>query len=533
MFKIELIYNDGFNWYTQNGIFLKGYFYDERGRFYEKKSAVEYIWTKIQEKSPKELIKELNGLFSVLIQLDGKLYLYSDKSRFFTLFYSYYKNNILISDSVENLLEKTGKMDIDPLSEIEFSGLGFVFGTKTLLRNVKQIQASELLEIDEQGNKKSEILFSYKSDMFFEDDLSSLTEKANSIVKDGFERMFKSLRGRQVIVPLSGGYDSRFIATFLKDAGAKDVICFTYGKPGYKEVSISKKVAGHLGYRWFFIDHTKSVPFKPSKDENFKKYIDYASQFSSMFYLTENLSVEYLRQQKVLMNDAVFIPGHSGDVLGGSQYLKSYGNNLKFSNLARNYLYSKYTFEKCNRNSINAILANSEQFDSISKNTIKEDVRTVFEDIDIRERLAKFIINSSKVFPFYGYEIRLPFWDEKIVDFFKHVPYGLKLGKTLYNKFMIDYWFKNHNIVFDDEMEPNIAQLRFQNVKNTIKKILPITKHYKNLSNMDWANYQWLTLEMQKKLLNKDRAFDPHFHKMNSVIVRWYLLRLKEKAGVL
>ena len=54
------------------------------------------------------------------------------------------------------------------------------------------------------------------------------------------ERVLERASSRQIAVMLSAGRDSRLIAT-LKDLGAKNVICYSYGPAGNFEAEIAKK----------------------------------------------------------------------------------------------------------------------------------------------------------------------------------------------------------------------------------------------------------------------------------------------------
>jgi asparagine synthase (glutamine-hydrolysing) len=55
-----------------------------------------------------------------------------------------------------------------------------------------------------------------------------------------------------------------------------------------------------------------------------------------------------------------------------------------------------------------------------------DDVRSSLESWNWQERQAKFIANAVRVYEFWGYEWRLPFWDAEVVDFWAAVPPALR-----------------------------------------------------------------------------------------------------------
>jgi asparagine synthase (glutamine-hydrolysing) len=70
---------------------------------------------------------------------------------------------------------------------------------------------------------------------------------------NAFSRLVKSTsqQGKTLVVPLSGGLDSRIIVAKLKRLGANDVICVSYGRKGCRESEIAKmwqKLSGMSGF---------------------------------------------------------------------------------------------------------------------------------------------------------------------------------------------------------------------------------------------------------------------------------------------
>jgi asparagine synthase (glutamine-hydrolysing) len=141
--------------------------------------------------------------------------------------------------------------------------------------------------------------------------------KAESTFLDAGKNVCSFLAGRTAVIPLSGGFDSRLIAVLMKKLNYENVICFTYGRKT-NEVEISQSVASKLGFKWYFVDYDAIDYIGFTKDEQFLTYAFEYSGAYSMVYLQEYFAVKYLKENNLIPEDSVFLPGHSGDYLGGS-----------------------------------------------------------------------------------------------------------------------------------------------------------------------------------------------------------------------
>lgn len=59
-----------------------------------------------------------------------------------------------------------------------------------------------------------------------------------------------------------------------------------------------------------------------------------------------------------------------------------------------------------------------------------------FEKWDWQERQAKFIVNSVRVYEFWGYEWWLPLWDYEMMEFWARIPLKLRVGQILYIEYV-------------------------------------------------------------------------------------------------
>ena len=213
--NLTLKNNLGFKWFANNTLFFKGYFY-VNDHFYEKEDALNYLLNIKTVANFKAELNVINGVFSFIISLEDTICIASDLTRSFPLFYTIQKGKLFLSDDILHLKKQFTIDDFDKISEIELKASNHTHGKKTLLKNVFQVQASEYLIINNDEVIDRNFFFSYAIEKESSDSYSSLKNKTIITFNNVFKRFIDSLNNRTIVVPLSGGFDSRLIAIMLK-----------------------------------------------------------------------------------------------------------------------------------------------------------------------------------------------------------------------------------------------------------------------------------------------------------------------------
>ncbi|MBN2275295.1 MAG: asparagine synthase [Bacteroidales bacterium] len=527
MVKIDLIYHCGFSWYRKDGISVKGYLFDTNDNYYTGETLFGYFRSVTGLQELKEKLETASGMFAVIICGKDFTLLASDIIRTFPLFYKYSNGNMQVSDSAHFLAETCHK-SVNELRETEYLATGYTTGKNTLFSDIYQVQPGQIHFFSEREHKEL-LYYSFVTGNVYTMNYAGLKNRLHEIIESTFNRLIRSSAGRQIVIPLSGGYDSRLIASALKRKGFENIICITYGKRDRHEVTLSKRVAEKLGYRWIFVEHSPEVTGDYIHSEDFAGYHPYAANGTGFSYLFEYFGARYLKYNFKLPEGSVFIPGHSGDFLGGSQITK-FGIAPEYSRRAivKKLYRLKYNYitpgRKASRIFKREIAA---YFAPFYEKQGRKYSYSFIEDWDYREKLSKTIANSSNVFSYFGFQYRLPFWDREIVEFFRKVPYQYKLKKKLYNEVLEEYYFKPYGLCFEDEMKVSGLTYRLQQIKTRLKSFLPyIIKKHSTLK-VDWVNYHLITAPMAEQLKNAGLKYHIYDLPFNIVIMQWYLAKLK------
>lgn len=528
MTNVFLKNNKGFTWFSNQTIFVKGCFFDDENNIYEKENLI-YFFKDITTKDQFiRKLKKINGFFTVLLKISDSIFVASDTTRIFPLFYSVNNSQLYISDDIIFLKKKISILETNKIAAIDFRASGFTMGNKTLLKNIYQLQSSEYLIFQKITLVSQGFFFNYATNNDNKSTYFKLKEQAIVVFENAFKRLITSLNGRPVALPLSGGFDSRLIAVMLKKHNYKNVICYTYGKKGNIEIENSKKTAKALNFKWIFIEYSEELINNYIDSKIFREFVDYSCKYTSMPSLQGYFSVKYLSENNLIPSNSIFIPGYAGDLLGGSQYTKIIPNKLKPSNISNILLKEKFFNGTIKKTSKKAIKKRIEKvlidFDDSYKSKIAS---TVFENYDIKEKIAKLIFKASNLYTFFEYEHRFPFWDIELLAFFRDVPSKYKNGKYLYDDILKNNYFNNYDVNFEKEIQPSLYNLYIQKIKNKIKPFFPyfIKSHF--LRKNDWLNYEYITKEMAESMRINNLSYTSKVKTYNELNIQWYLYFVK------
>lgn len=441
MMKLELTNNSCFKWTKSKNISVKGYLFDSENRLYRDIQLIEYFYGCKNDVELKKRLLSANGFFSVIIENQDLIFLAVDRIRSIPIFFSHFNGNFYISDNANWIQQEIKDYKMNEISKLEFLMTGYVIGNETLYSNIKQLKSGEYLVYNKKNNDVTvKKYFELKHGNYSNLGTDELIEDLDKVHVNIFERLIKSLDGRAAVVPLSGGYDSRLIVIMLKRLGYKNVICYSYGRPGNWESDISKKIANKLGYKWIFIPYSRKKWFQWFNKNERKEYFKMACGLSSRVHIGDWPAVGELKKKKLIPIDSILIPGHSNDFIQGSHIPKWYLDNKEITNNQLiSSIYKKH-YNLCDwtgnkeldglfRRKIISIVGDSQFY-------LNDICADKFELFDWGERQSKYICNSVRAYDFWGYEWRLPFWDNENVRFWCKIHFNKRIERKLYLEYV-------------------------------------------------------------------------------------------------
>lgn len=321
----ELVFTKGK--IRQNGkrnIWWQGSAFSERNRLEDLEVILRYMPLNI-EKNRNSILRQ-NGFFSFAIAEGNRILAFVDRIRSYPLFYALQEEKLFLGDNPYEIQRRLGSRQIDPVSLAEFLLTGYVIGDSTFDPRIKQLPAGEILLCEDINSKwhisRTPYYWFHHHD-FFQHDLEILQNVHEAEMDKAVSRLMAYAAGSMIAVPLSGGYDSRFVLMTLKRLKYPRLLAFSYGLPGNPEAETSRSVAEHLGVPWHF------VPYSPEKwriwfgSPEWQDYMTSAEAMVSVAHLQDWPAVWELKKKAIWIMMLFLHRGIQGISWAGNKSLEN------------------------------------------------------------------------------------------------------------------------------------------------------------------------------------------------------------------
>lgn len=439
MIQIELLNNRGKKWLRFEDDYVKGFAFDGEKLLSEELLHKAFIEAILRDRL-KETLLRLNGNFSAVIHVKQEIYLIADKLRCYPLLFIPNKKGYMVTDQAQVILDKCEDLKFNERAVCAYIACGYLHDDMTLLEECRIVKAGSYVKIDNKGRAISCLYHRHiyeKKTM----DKREIIEQGIEAMDRAFLRMLRSIGNYPIVIPLSGGYDSRLLACLCKKFDVPNVSCYTYGGKGSYEVAISKEVARRLGFPWYFVEYTPDLKIKTQDSPEANKYRLFAMNLNTIPHFQDYIAFRELRMKNIVPGNAIVVPGHSGDVLGGS--------HIPHGILRENKSIAQLIFQKYF--TLNALKNRYRQWvisdlgSELNQTFVKIDYDyacSLFDNWNIQSRQANFIVNSVRIYEYLGNDWRIPLWDDDLSRFWLSVDYAQKEEQNLYNEYMFKGYFE-------------------------------------------------------------------------------------------
>jgi asparagine synthase (glutamine-hydrolysing) len=352
-----------------------------------------------------------------------------------------------------------GRRELDLAAVPAFLHIGYVPGTRTLFRGVDCLPGGCEIRVRRDGwavetrSSFRERAMAWRARGL---DEQALCREGAAVLQGAIERALA--RSTQLVVPLSGGLDSRtLLAGVLELVSPRDVITYTYGVPGAADFEIGNRLGLTAGTRHSIID-MRSVKFEIDRLVETARITDANACVYHPYIWTEVV--------KRFGKDVTYWPGFTGDGLGGSFY-QPYRGDLNAA--VRDFVVGASFFTRWDDvaqpvSSVEALVANVTKYDGLL---------SPHEAVWFENHVERY--TTHQIF-MQGLRYEAPFMDDAFVEFMLGVPPQCRDDKRLFNDMVSTRyrrWFElpTRDYGYRYATRPLLRQARFL-AESFVRKVL-------------------------------------------------------------
>jgi asparagine synthase (glutamine-hydrolysing) len=386
--------------------------------------------------------------FYLIIETPSFTYAATDHLRSLPLLIDHRAKCIDIHDSGLHLAYKFEEIAKDALCE--FSLANYVTGSETLINKVYAVPAGSVAIYEKKRDLlRIESYVRYLPDSCDSEILSyDFLCKLNATTEQVFSALALRAQSKSIVVPLSGGLDSRFVLSALKNYGVRRIKTFTYGTRYNTDVKNARKVAERLGVAWVYVDYEHKDYYRFRRSEIVKRYFAYAHNFTSLPFMSDEFAVySLIKSGYIVPGETIFVNGQSGDFTSGGHLFGRHlpdikiGGSYTFSELASSIRCKHFTNRKIGLEE--KFLVDSRIAKCLSINAKEsmsgKQLLNWYECWEASERQAKYVINGQRAYEYFNCQWSLPLWDRRFFDIWRTAPIEFKLHQKSYLKFLSQY----------------------------------------------------------------------------------------------
>lgn len=387
-----------------------------------------------------DVADRLDGFYAAVVRTDDAVYLVCDHARSVPLYFRT-TGPLRVSDVATRLAERDPS-DYDPVAASEFALTRYVTQGETLRPEVASVRAGEVVAVprDAPDEFDRHRYFRYRPTTAesVDGDYSSLRSRLGTVLDSVFDRVAHVAGDRPVLVPLSGGWDSRLVATMLVERGV-EVVGFTFGARGHADVEVSRDVADALGIRWEWVEYTTERWHDWYRSDDRAAYHEYAFNFDSLPFLAEWPAVYELRRQGRLPEDALVCPGHTVATPSErvpDEWLRTSPSENDVVEYVLDEHYSLWEWDDADlRDSFADRIAASARTAAVETGP---EAAAAYEQWEWTTRMTTFTNADLRLYEWFGLDWWLPLWDRRYVSFWASCPLSARHGKRLQIEFTRD-----------------------------------------------------------------------------------------------
>ncbi|WP_165218762.1 asparagine synthase-related protein [Schaalia sp. ZJ1691] len=361
--------------------------------------------------SPVEWARSQRGNWAAIITRDHEVHAITDGPRSFPILHTRINGELVLSSSPTDVLSLMDSPRRNTAAAEEFRHLGFVAGTDTLIEGVSTVPSGSCALFREDGTMTVTAHSTALCDSPIDVNPEEFHSHFFDVLREATARMVEQANGHQILIPLSGGADSRLILTLLREVGARNVLAFTYGVAGSSEAEISRLVATGLDYPWKYVQLDPHDVHARWYQPETLSFLQDSWSGNALPHIQDWYALKELADDPDIDPHAVISPGHT--VVGNEHDFWAFPPEIPVSvgDMARILAHHHFVLQAAPDFPAHNAYSHAKLETFLREywpDANPHQRASVITQYNLFERQAKYINNSVRAYEHYGFQWAMP-----------------------------------------------------------------------------------------------------------------------------
>jgi asparagine synthase (glutamine-hydrolysing) len=384
-----------------------------------------------------KLLNAADFLFALIVETSDRVIAASDLVRSTPIYVARTATGWVVGNDARALAPQLASRALDRASLLEIEMAGYATGCATAYADLRVLECGAFAVFDDQHagftpNRYFRYLPGARTD-------GATTERLRATLDEAFSDLVRRAGGRKVLVPISGGLDSRLVLAKLVEHGCPSLSGFSYGTAGNSDATIGREVAAKLGVPWQFVASRGHRTFFGGEEG--RKFWSFCDGLACAPSPQDIVPLSGLRPGP----DTIVVNGQTGDFLSGGhipQALRHGCSRLSFFSAITAKHYGLWrslatvqhlgTIER----RIERVTGPLPEWLSASEAVARHELW------EYEARQASWVVNAQRTYEYLGLGWELPLWDPRLVRLFRDASVEQKAGQKLYRQYLEQWNFR-------------------------------------------------------------------------------------------
>lgn len=392
-----------------------------------------------------KLLNATDFLFALIVETPDRVIAASDLVRSTPIYVARTVTGWAVGNDARALAAQLASHapDRDSLLEIEMAG--YATGGATAYADLRVLECGGFVVFDDEHaefvpHRYFRYLRAAGTNGTAADELGNTLDQLRQTLDKVFSELVRRAGGRKVLVPISGGLNSRLVLAKLVEHGCPNLASFSYGTPGNTDASIGREVAEKLGVPWQFVASRGHRAFFGGDDG--RKFWRFCDGLACVPSPQDIVPLSELRPGP----DTIMVNGQTGDFLSGGHIPPA----LRSGDCSRETFLATITGKHYG---LWRSLATAEHLRTIGRRiehvtgplpprlSVSEAIAR-HELWEYEARQASWVVNAQRTYEYLGLGWELPLWDPRLIWLFRDASAEQKAGQGLYRGYLEKWNFR-------------------------------------------------------------------------------------------